>query len=255
MKNFWVFLILGFLIIFLTKEAFAEQIPITWSDSMNKIVFDGKWTNMTEWKKSSLNEYLYKNNTEYMVLRSAHQDNFVYILIDFVSDTTPEKGDTATICFDTKNDKSKLPNDDDYCIISSLEEKSIVMQGDSSISEGGFKQITSPKELISTSSPSDKEDRYSRIPHSSYEFRIPTDLITRSNIYGFYAGVYDSKQNYTYTIPPNIKLNNTKQIPSPSLWTEIVSPDKSLPEFHLPMIMMLTGLVVVIYFSKKKIKQ
>ena len=67
-----VFVVISNMII--TAE--AEPIMITVSSTMNKVIFDGKWTYGTEWKQSSLNTISYNDGT-LMQLRTAHQENFI----------------------------------------------------------------------------------------------------------------------------------------------------------------------------------
>lgn len=70
---------------------------------MNKVIFDGIWSHKTEWKRSRLDSL--DDGTR--ILRIAHQDNFIYIFVDVLSDTILDKGaDRTTICFDINNDKS-----------------------------------------------------------------------------------------------------------------------------------------------------
>ena len=54
---------------------------ITISPSMDKVNFDGKWTFFWEWKQTSLNTISYNDGTQ-IQLRTAHQGNFIYVLID-----------------------------------------------------------------------------------------------------------------------------------------------------------------------------
>jgi len=89
------------------------------------------------------------------------------------------------------------------------------------------------------------------MPHASYEFRIPTDLIGRSDNYGYYVGVYDDFTKTTYSWPSEIVLDEFK-IPSPKLWGEIISPDKSLPEFEWAIIALLPALILVVFLTKLK---
>lgn len=247
MKILYVLLI--FLSLSTVSFAFAQEpVLITLSDDMDKLTLDGKWTHMTEWKKSSLNEYHYGNHT--VILRSAHQDNFVYILLDFITDINPEKGkDFATICFDTVKNNTSTENN--YCFSTILDGKMEVKKGELHNGIIDYKTIPKPKGVVAISTASDEGDRYTRIPHSSYEFKIPTELISRNNVYDFYFGVYDFKSNSTYTYPPEIIINSTNQIPDPAMWGKIISPDKSLPEFHFPFIAMLSSIALVIYFVKR----
>lgn len=61
---------------------------------MNKVIFDGIWSHKTEWKRSSLDSL----DDGTIIFRTAHQDNFIYIFIDVLSDTIFDKGaDRTTI--------------------------------------------------------------------------------------------------------------------------------------------------------------
>jgi len=113
-----------------------------------------------------------------------------------------------------------------------------------------FTRIPNPDGFIAISTVSDINDRYTSIPHPSYEFRIPTDLIGRESVYGFYFLVYDDHSKKTYTYPQNLDLNNF--VSSPSQWGEIYSPDKSLPEFQLPLFSLVLSIFIIIFFSRIK---
>jgi hypothetical protein len=52
-----------------------------------------------------------------------------------------------------------------------------------------------------------------------------------------------------YSWPPNIGSDRF-EIPSPSLWGDIVSPDNTLPEFRWPMFALLPALLFVAYITK-----
>lgn len=221
-----------------------EQIPITFSGKMNEVQFDGKWSFDTEWKQSSLNNYHFNDGNTLVILRTAHQDKYVYVFVDMINDEVIDRGgDRAAVCFDTSNDKTTVPDDDDYCFDAILGSE----QGNTYGGDGNdFKQIHNHPDFVGLSAPSDVNDRYSGVPHPGYEFRIPTDLIGRSYVYGFYFEVFDKNTNKLYTYPEN---NSTIQ--NPASWGEIYSPDKSLPEFDLPVIMLLSLLGLVIIITKK----
>lgn len=245
-----------FLIFYLPDSIFADsELLITKTIKLeNEIEFDGIWTYHTEWKPTSLAEIDTEKGPIYF--RFAHQDNFLYFFIDAVADKNPEKNaDKAIICFDTKNDKTLLPNQDDYCFISILG-KNIghTIQGGSFIStQNYFKKIINHEDFIGVGGISNENDRYSSIPHSSYEFRIPIDLITRSNIYGFYVGVFDKSETKMYSWPESSTTHYTK-IPSPSTWGSLVSPDKSLPEFNFPSLYVIVGLIGILIITQIKTK-
>jgi len=233
---------------FIGASAF-ESIPITVSDTMDKIIFDGKWTHETEWKRSSLDTYRYDDDTQ-IILRSAHQGDFVYIFLDSITDHNLDKmNDYAIICFDTKNNKSAKADLDDYCFSTYLDDTiSIAYQGGNASDNTDFDKIQNYEGFIGKSAASDINDRYTPVPHPSYEFRIPTDLIGRENVYGFYFLVYDAHLKKTYTYPQNLEPKNF--VSSPNQWGEIYSPDKSLPEFKLPMAALILSILVIVFFSR-----
>ena len=145
-----------------------------------------------------------------------------------------------------------VAQEDDYCFVIELEKNiGFVLQGESNTSLNNFKSIPNHKEFIASSSISDQNDRYSKIPHPSYEFKIPIELFGRSDNYGFYFSVYDGYSDKFYSWPD---INPTKplKIPSPSHWGNIISPDKSLPEFDLPLLLLLPALLLVISITRWK---
>ena len=246
------FIIIILVISFNIENAFAaEQIMITISDDMTEIIFDGRWTHQTEWKHSSLDTLSYDDGST-IQLRTAHQDNFIYIFVDAVSDTHLDKMiDKTTVCLDVSNDKIEITNADDYCFVVTLDDKKpSILQGGSYSESDHFKKIANPVDFIGIGSVSDDNDRYSTIPHASYEFRIPTELVGRSDIYGFYLGVYDGYSDKIYSWPQDIISDSALKVPSPSKWGELISPDKSLPEFQCPMLAVFSAFLFMIYLTK-----
>lgn len=254
--NYFVIFFIIILIFFIPNFFSAEAIlSITKTIYLEEqLEFDGLWTDPNEWKPTSQTEMVTDNGLIY--LRYAHQDNFIYFLIDAVADKNPEKNsDRAIICFDLKNDKTIFPNEDDYCFISILG-KSIghTLQGGSYIStQNYYKKIPNPENLIAIGNVSNINDRYSPIPHASYEFRIPTDFVGRSNVYGIYVGVFDKSESKMYSWPDSATTHYTK-IPSPSTWDELVSPDKTLPEFPLPLVSVVIGILGILIITRLKTK-
>ena len=235
-----------FILIFTIPSVHAQSIPITFSSPMAEVVFDGKWTFRTEWKPTSLDTI--KGG---IPLRTAHLDNFIYIFVDAVPDTSIDNDeDNAVVCFDAKNEQSSKPDSNDYCFIAKLSSnKAITLQG--SEESGEFTVIKNHADLIAIGETSDENDRYSNVPHASYEFRIPIELLERTDVYGFYVGVYDHSKSQTFTWPSEINLENS-DIPSPAKWGIIYSPDKSLPEYDLPILVLILGSLCVVLLSSKR---
>jgi len=277
------------LIVFLSLLLFPNQIYgideiddknilITKSNSMKDVNFDGKWTFYSEWKQTSWNPIKSDENIVFH-LRTAHQGNFIYVLIDAVSDTTASIGaDKATVCIDSKNNKSEFFDNDDYCFIVQLQEDNFidtllnkqdnfVIQGN--LQSKSFEELEKikVKEFVGIGTMSDKEDKYSTVSHASYEFKIPIELIERSDNYGFYVSVFDADTNVVYSWPEDIKLESF-DIPSSLLWGNLISPDKSLLEnsqsesvdfvillvIIFVIILVISAVIVFVIFKKRSSK-
>ena len=89
--------ILGLGIIFLlSNPAFSEgldytpviyePVKVTISNTLNDVIFDGEWSFKQEWKASSLDSFRFNGND--LILRTAHQDDYMYVLIDVLGDIT-----------------------------------------------------------------------------------------------------------------------------------------------------------------------
>ena len=230
-----------------------EPVIITQSNQMNDLVFDGKWTDNREWKQSAYNGWKF-NDGHGIILRSAHQGNNVYFLVDFISDRTIDTNtDRAMICLESNNEKNLIAEKNAHCFIATMNNKNpITLQG-GSISKiaGNFKKIIA-ENVTAIGTVSDFKDRYSAIPHSSYEFKIPTELVGRHNEYGLYVAVYDFHSNKLYSWPRNIELENNFTIPSPSKWGIMISPDKSLPEFEFPILLSILSITFIIFTARTK---
>ena len=237
-----------FIIIMVTPLAFAQSIPITKSANIDKVIFDGKWTFMAEWKASTLTSIETQSGDIY--LRTAHLENFIYVLIDAVPDTTANYDqDQAMVCFDAKSNQNTSPDDNDYCFLVKLgKQEAVTLVGSEETKK--FEIIENHSELIAIGDISDKNDRYSKIPHSSYEFRIPIDLLERTDSYGFYVEIFDFAKSTTYTWPL-IDLKSDSEIPPPNNWGILYSPDKSLLEYELPFVVLILGVLSVIVLSSK----
>ena len=234
-----------FIIILGMPFVYAQSIPITISSSMDDVIFDGAWTFTAEWKQSSITEIPSESGLIY--LRSAHQGNFIYILIDVVPDITIDNNeDFAIVCFDAKNEKNSKPDENDYCFKIKLgSDKVVTLQGKQS---EGFVVVKNHADLIGVGGVS--VDRYSQEPHAAYEFKIPIELLERTDVYGFYAEVFDYSKSQTFTWPSEINPENS-EIPSPAKWGIIYSPDKSLPEYELPVLVLIVGTLGVILLSSR----
>ncbi len=233
-----------FVLLFNLPAAFAEELLITLTDS--EIILDGKWTNSHEWKKSS-ETIIEQDNMPQFVLRYAHNYESIFLLIDVVSDTT--KGnltDKSLVCFQNGRTENNFSNPI-YCFNITFDGKLETTTTSSEKSDLKFKKIENFENSLAFSGISDQYDRYSKIPHITYEYQIPIDFIGRSDIYNFYASVYDSDTNQTISWPktsvePNFLISNSET------WGQMISPDKTIPEFTSPffILLVLVGTLLVI---------
>ena len=81
---------------------------------------------------------------------------------------------------------------------------------------------------------------------------MPIDLVGRTDIYGFYVGVYEASSKTVYAWPQQITLDRQNQIPSPSQWGELMSPDKSIPEFGFPFLALIPSLILILVITRIK---
>ena len=195
--KFDVSLFVFLIIVLLVPNSFAESndIPITLGNQNIEIDFDGKWSFTAEWKASSLNEI--KTDLGPIYLRTFHLHNFIYIMIDAVADKTIDKGyDKATICFDSKNEKSITPDENDYYFSVTLGKKSPTrFRGNQQLKE--FEIIDNP------------------------------------------------------SWPFNLSVTSKNYIPNPNECGIIFSPDKSLPEYELPIIVLVLAVLFIVLVSSK----
>ena len=248
--------ILIFLLIFISLsgmlyQANAESVKITYSPTMERAIFDGKWTNFLEWKNTSWNEMRFEEGLAH--LRTAHFENFVYIFIDAVSDESLDFGkDEAIVCFDTKNNKAEIFDMDDYCFSVLLgEDEGMTFQGISEAKNGEIlKKIENPQGLVAISGVSDENDPYRKTPHPGFEFRIPTEFIGRSNQYGFYVSIFDYGKNQSFSWPTTLEHQNYPNLHSPNNWGDLISPDNSLPEFEWPLLAILPAFIGILLITK-----
>ena len=245
-------MICGLIFSFISNPpSYAQTIPITKSDFMDKVIFDGKWSFVQEWKPTSLTTIDTPSGSLY--IRTAHQGDSIYVLVDSAFDTKPvRESDRATVCFDSNVNKTAIANSNDHCFVG------IVGQNSTSIFQGGsplaftdnFKKIESPSGVIGIGGISDQYDIYGFSPHPSFEFKIPKDLLGNSDSYGFFVQFYDANSNKFYSWPQAQDGTYYSHIPSPDKWGEIISPDHTMPESQFPIIVLVLAFFILIYFNR-----
>ena len=243
---------MGFLLIFIIPAYADDELWISITNTQDNIIFDGKWSFTEEWKHSSLTQVETENGN--FMIRYSHDRENIYVLLDVLSDKKKSHiSDKAIICFDTKNDKGEIPKSDDYCFVSSIGSTNpVTLQGGTDFKNTGhFKQIKNHDGLIAIGAMSDENDRYSKIPHATYEYKIPLEIISKSDVYGFYILIYDNDKKEFVTWPIEQVGEKHPHIASPDHWGTLVSPDKSIPEFEFPMLILVIFSAIMIGITLK----
>ena len=206
-----------------------EPIKVTISDKLHDVQFDGEWTFRSEWKDSSYDNFLFDDDEQF-VLRTAHQDGFFYVMINYLTDLTYHHiADRAIVCFDGY-DTSSIADETDWCYTVSRESgNGHTLQGGSPISQTShFNLVKNHPDFVAHGGMSDKNDPYVTAPHATYEFRIPIEQIGFQDEYGFFVQVFDGNDVKTY--PKEFSGKYPQKIPSPTKWGKIISPDRSITE-------------------------
>jgi len=215
----------------LSNTAFADDpIKVTLSHTFNDVIFDGEWSFKQEWKTSTLNELRFDGDD--LILRTAHQDNYMYVLINVLGDVTyHHMADRAVVCFDGK-ETSNMADESDWCYMASRGSKNgHTLNGGSPIHRTSHFNIQkNHPDFIAIGGTSGENDRYQRIPHAAYEFKIPIEQIGFEDEYGFFMQVFDGDNVMTY--PKEHSGKYPQKIPSPKQWGLIISPDHSITSEH-----------------------
>jgi len=168
-----VIVIILFFIIFGFNSVYAEQIFISVTGAADIIIFDGKWTSTPEWKQSSEEKLTFDDGSK-MAFRISHNYENIFVMINYISDKTlSNMADMGVICIDSKADGGDYPQKDDYCFLIAVGSKHpITLQGGHFLAPSGyFKKIENHPGLIAAGGLSDENDRYSKTPHITYEFK------------------------------------------------------------------------------------
>ena len=205
-----------------------EPIKVTISDTLHNVQFDGGWTFTEEWKNTSYDELLFDDG--HIVLRTAHEDGFFYIMVNYLTDFTYDHiAGHAIVCFDGY-DTSSIADETDWCYtVSRNSGNGHTLQGGSPIFQTShFNLVKNHPDFVAYGGMSGKNDPYVWAPHAAYEFRIPIEQIGFQDEYGFFVQVFDGNDVKTY--PKEFSGKYPQNIPSPTKWGKIFSPDRSISE-------------------------
>ncbi|MGH9921918.1 MAG: hypothetical protein ACRD38_04120 [Nitrososphaerales archaeon] len=178
----------------------SAQVPLSLiiPESHESVEIDGIWTSKTEWTDASELKINDKELSAY--IRAKHNQAYIYVLIDFLSDHGLEaSGDFAVVCFDTKNNAGNAPHPDDYCFYRVTRTGDFmdgIIQGngmDWTVLQEAETWDPYDEKFDAAMSSSHMNDPYDSInTHVIYEFRIPIESYGFNEEMGFYAYVNDA---------------------------------------------------------------
>ena len=255
--NVGIVLVLFFVLGFFIQQSYADEIWTTLRIYSDDVIFDGKWSFLSEWKDTSEDKIIFDDGKK-LAIRTGHDYENLYVMINFISDTTFDKNaDYGIVCIDGLNDQTEKPNLDDYCFSVSLGTSKLhSLQGGSDFASNAYwKKIENNPAVIAVGGMSDKNDRYTKISHATYEFKIPIEIFGRSDVYGFYVGAFDAHESKIYGWPDTETHFRYPHVPEPENWGNLVSPDKSIPEFEDLGLIIFSILSITIVFSVLKQKK
>lgn len=251
-QKYLFFLIISLFVLSGLNAYAEEKIFITITSKHTQPIIDGTGSYKNEWKDSSEDIFMYGDGAR-LALRSVHDRDNIYILLDLVTDTIENRyKDQAIVCFDSKDDGGDRPDANDYCFVAAFGSSSFITYrgGGQFAVNSNLDRIGNPEGVEAKAGVSNQFDLYTHVPHMFYEFKVPVELLGRSNTYGLYTAVFDGNTNALYNWP-SINKENYPYIIAPKQWGKLVSPDNSLPEFPSTSVAVLAAIVLFTTLSTR----
>jgi hypothetical protein len=227
-------------------------------------IIDGQWSTPSEWNSSSEYRFTQGDLAQLVAFfRLENNGTHLFILVDFISDTSYSGYDGLAVLFDTKDDGGNAPSQDDYRVYCENGRVSVA-QGTGQPSQPGqdsWLRLKTQPELNYSSGFSHTNDPYdNQRDHETYELAIPLSFLTTNKNMGFWAEVSDGKTSAYVSWPVHISkvpYNGGILMVSPPLprdWGDIAiksvptttpTPTPSIPEF--PSTIILVFLITAMF--------
>lgn len=229
-------------------QSAQEPLSLMIPESHESVQIDGLWTAKTEWTDASELKIDDKDLSAYV--RAKHNQAYVYLLIDFLSDHGLEaSGDFAVICFDTKNNAGNAPLPDDYCFYRVTRTGDFIdgiIQGNGvewAVLQEAETWDPYDEKFDAAMSSSHMNDPYDSVnTHVIYEFRIPIESYAFNEEMGFYAYVNDAYTREFIEWPTNaggkqFKFVVKDVLPVPDKWGDLsLELDKKETDISKPQV-------------------
>lgn len=161
--------------------------------SVNPVTIDGMWTTEDEWEDAA------EFSEEGAIFSIKDDEEFLYVLLDFLGDETLTTGDLGGLSLDMQNCKADSPQVDD--ISAGLVHGYPTPKNELWVFQGNGTQWTliwrdtwetdDPLKIVSASTNITENNPYSKSPHVIYEFAIPKKLFRNMSEIGFSAYMED----------------------------------------------------------------
>ncbi|MFH0848380.1 MAG: hypothetical protein V1857_02610 [archaeon] len=145
---------------------------------LNKqVTVEGKWTNVDEWTDAMEISLVFLQGSGKAYIKAKYDDNYLYLLVDFVSDQESQTSDMVVIAVDPKNDGGLNPQKDDFTLSFTWNTPTQYVRllgwgtGTEDLLWGDMGGA-----FNAAASNNVENDPYGKSPHLIYEFQIPVKL-------------------------------------------------------------------------------
>jgi len=249
---------------FSLSSRYKAPLPAVAYRAEREVTIDGRWTTADEWT-DSVEIHLGDEHGE-VYFRFKHDGKFLYILVDYVSDTLVDYGDrgydNTWVCIDTAGDRALRPQNDDYGFriewVGPTNFNTVMDVGWGGGWPGPYsghmdKRTLNPKELKGAASTNTTNNPYSAEPHIIYEHQIDLRILGNRSIddttIGFHLAVKDLNKRSFFGYPSLAHKD------CPASWTDLTFPTLAIPELQAPQIIFTICLAVACLFRRAHIPQ
>jgi hypothetical protein len=204
----------------------------------NPVTMDGKWTSSQEWSDAYEGKLVFLWGSGEAYFRIKHDDDFLYLFVDYVSLTTPQERDAAGILVDTNNDGGEIMQNDDYYLtyLYISESTAFLVRGwgtgskiINDFSDFNWQYVMTvdwelnPKNFSADSTVDTQNNPYSTQNHVQWEFKIPKSEFKHNTI-RFLAYAINAKNENGASYP----VTDLDKLDHPNLWVQLEFSNKTL---------------------------
>jgi hypothetical protein len=232
------------------ETAFAADVVSSWRGG-DEITVDGMWTAPDEWWNATQLQAYGRTG----VFCVQNDEEFLYVLIDFVTDTKLDDRDIARIRLDVKNDKSDRPQTDDLMILVDRLDGALVTR----IVRGsgtGWALTQDDLGVRIALSANSRNDRYSKERHLIYEFAIPRQIFGDRTKIGFSATAGSQMGTSDADF---MNLPRRHHFMNPSTWVTLVFATETGTSAVIPLgliavvaVMVAIVAAIAVYYRKRR---